>query len=113
MPNASSTDAAAFDRRRFLGGVWRSGPSEPSPSRIPKPDPAPTRLLLQIAPARFDAVAGAVAALDGIRLVDRRPPAPLIAAVPSDAVGAALAALAAMPGVLTANAVPSDSEELT
>ncbi|MDC7788500.1 hypothetical protein PQJ75_10475 [Rhodoplanes sp. TEM] len=111
MPDAPSTDAAALDRRRFLGGAWRAGPAEPPPSCYTEHFPA--RVLVQAAPARLDAVAAAVAAIEGVRLVDTRSPGRLTVAVPPGTVGAALAALAAVPGVLTASAVPAEPEVLS
>lgn len=111
MPAAPSTDVAELDRRHFLGGAWRAGPAEPPSSSRTKPPPA--RVLVQAAPARLDAVAAAVAATAGVRLLTSDPPGRLTVAIPPDTVGAALAALVAVPGVLTASVVATEPEVLT
>ncbi|MFD2181941.1 chaperone NapD [Rhodoplanes azumiensis] len=108
MPDVPSAAAAALDRRRFLGGAWRAGPAEPPP--FCPTEHSPARVLVQAAPARLDAVAATVAAIDGVRLVDVRPLGRLTVAIAPDTVAAAMAALAAVPGVLTVSVVAAEPE---
>lgn len=105
MSGSPSADPA-FDRRRFLGCVWRSDP----PGASITDSNAFARVLVQAAPGRLDAIVGAVAAIAGVRVLARDPPGRLTTAVPTDAMAGTLAAISAVPGVLTASIVTSGPE---
>ncbi|NVO17231.1 MAG: chaperone NapD [Rhodoplanes sp.] len=101
--------AAPFglDRRRFLGGGWQGEAAGTRPATI-----ATARVLVQAAPARLDSVADAIAAIAGVRLLTCDPPGRLTTEVSADAVAGALAALAAVPGVLTASVVGASTARM-
>lgn len=104
-------DRFSLDRRRFLGGSRRTesaGPvTDTSRPAVPSGADAPAvRVLVQAAPARLDSVAGAIAAIAGVRLLTRDPPGRLTTEIPVEAVASALAAFTAVPGVLTASVLP-------
>lgn len=113
MPQPSPTvDRSGLDRRRFLGGVWRvdraDAVRDPSDRGVPSEAGASAiRVLVQAAPARLDAVADAIAAIAGVRLLTRDPPGRLTVEVPVEAVAGALGALAAVAGVLTTSVLPA------
>ena len=98
MPAVPSSESAVLDRRLVLTGRWRRGAAIPD---------ARVAILVQVAPARRDAVGDAVRALEGVR-VSEPTRGRLIAEVPADAVAATLQALTEMPGVLTASVLSPD-----
>jgi nitrate reductase NapD len=100
MAKAVPTRQQSLDRRRFINGHWSSRESAAAQHAFEI-----ASILVQTRPARLDAAAHAIAALPGTEIHGRDPKGKLVVVIEADGVGrigATLATISSMPGVLTA-----------
>lgn len=93
------------DRRQFIRGRWipqtAMAPSPPGTAEI-------ASILVQTRPERLDAVAAAIAAIDGAEVFQRDPRGKLVVVIEScggDPVGETLTRVSLLPDVITATLV--------